>query len=101
MHSLPLFLEEKWKWTDSDTWWRCGKERQTREYLFKNPREWERYPHAVGSGGGKTDERKWTEGGGGPIKSRGGIRYEVRKTRRRPIRNLLENELFAKAVLEF
>ena len=61
---IAPFLKEKFGWVETDTCWRCGTGRQTREHLFKECLTWkEGIRKLMERGGGCNGYRKRGEGG--------------------------------------
>lgn len=54
------FLRERWKWTDSSSYWWCKKCRQKRDHHIKECREWGKEIHTLREKAGDlSGGRKW------------------------------------------
>ena len=97
---ITPFLKERWGWTDTDICWWCNRGRQSREqHLFKECSSWKREIRELWNTVGELSGRR--EQTGGPLKSREGFGYRVRKARARPsntsVRDLLSSEQYTGA----
>ena len=97
-------LKDRWGWTDRGIFWRCDKERQCREHLFKECTEWTREIRDLWTAVGQASGER-LETSGDKLKSRKGLGFRVRQARARPsnttIRDLLLDDRYTEAVLAF
>ena len=102
------FLKDKWRWTDSDQCWWCGRGRQSREHLFKECTTWKKEIRELWEEVGKISGRRRETGkerDERAYRSRKGFGFHVRQARARPsnttVRELLSDERYTSAVLDF
>ena len=102
---IAPFLKEKWGWIDTDQCWWCRRGRQSRNHLFKECTTWRKEIRKLWSEVGRISGERERDSRQGTHKSRRGFGFHVRTARARPrnttVRELLSNNRYTEAVLEF
>ena len=103
-HSMSApFLKDRWGWSDTDECWWCNKNRQSREYLFKECTRWKKEIKELWKEVGEASGKRG--GHATDFKSRKGFGYRVKEAKARPsntpIRELLSDDRYTEAVLAF